>query len=287
MSVATRVRATARHAALDVLSLSEALTGRLTRSTRRPRVHFLYLHSVPSSEQQRFAAMIDELAQSHTFLSHSEAIRRIQGGPIDAPYLSISFDDGFASNAAVGRMLADRGIQACFFITTGFIGTDNLEDARRFFGGRVGVDETAMTWRDVEGLAAIGHEIGNHTKSHPNMSQLSSVEVEEEVGGAAYVIEQRLGARPVHFAWPYGLIRHASSVVPTVAFATGHVSCTSAVRGAHVATAASTGTHRPFLRRDHIMTSWPLRHCRYFISQSARRAGPDSNDWPADWALEL
>jgi peptidoglycan/xylan/chitin deacetylase (PgdA/CDA1 family) len=228
--------------------------------------------------------LIDLLAVDHTFISHSEATQRLQRGPIDRPYVSLSFDDGFASNARTGRLLAQRGIQACFFITTNFIGTQGLADARAFFRGSVGVDEAALTWDQVESLLGFGHEIGNHTQSHLALAQLSRTQVEDEIGGAAATLERRLGSRPTHFAWPYGQLRHANGAVPSVAFATGHETCASAVRGAHACTASSTGVAKPFIRRDHMMAEWPLRHALYFIGRSARSAEAMNNEWPWEWS---
>jgi peptidoglycan/xylan/chitin deacetylase (PgdA/CDA1 family) len=49
-----------------------------------------------------------------------------------------------------------------------------------------------------------GHEIGNHAFSHPNMSRLSSTEMEEEIAKTDKVIRDTLDIKPNLFAPPSG-----------------------------------------------------------------------------------
>ena len=46
--------------------------------------------------------------------------------------------------------------------------------------------------------------IGGHAKGHFAISKLSQTRAYEEMAGGADCIEQELGSRPVHFAFPYG-----------------------------------------------------------------------------------
>ena len=46
--------------------------------------------------------------------------------------------------------------------------------------------------------------IGAHTKNHYAVAKLSEQAAMEEMVGSAERIEQELGRRPVHFAYPYG-----------------------------------------------------------------------------------
>lgn len=279
-----RLRETARSIALDVLSGRDQVTGLFESSTTRPRVHFLYFHSVPSPELPQFSALLDVLQRKHTFISHSVAAKKVAGGDIDRPYLSISFDDGFASNVAAARILSERAISACFFIPTNFIGIHDVVEARRFFRTSRGIDESAMTWGEIESLLSQGHEIGNHTEKHRNLSELSVAELEQEIGGASETLLRRLGERPTHFAWPYGTFEHAGPDVPRITLQTGHSTCASAERGAHMVSTRA-GEQIPCLRRDHIMSSWPLRHSLYFIARSARTATPATNEFPPGWLV--
>jgi peptidoglycan/xylan/chitin deacetylase (PgdA/CDA1 family) len=264
---------------LDVMATSDAITGRDERALLRPRVHFPYLHTVPEREEGSFRRLLDRLAASHSFVSYSEGVERTLKGDIDRPYVAFSFDDGFASNVRTSRILEDYGTVGCFFVTTGFIGTKAPDEARSFFGDSA--DEPAMTWRDLEGLIARGHEVGNHTATHRRISDLSSDRVAEEIGGAADVLRSRLGTA-THFAWPFGRFFHFTPEAVQVVFDTGHHSCASAERGSHPP--VELHDERALcVRRDHLMTSWPLRHSRHFLAAGARRAESLASTWPDGW----
>jgi len=57
---------------------------------------------------------------------------------------------------------------------------------------------------DVKAIAAAGHEIGNHSKTHPHMNQLSAAKVQEEIRILDDEIEQLTGKRCTLFRAPYG-----------------------------------------------------------------------------------
>lgn len=62
-----------------------------------------------------------------------------------------------------------------------------------------------MDWDEIKQMASDPLvTIGAHTKGHFAISKLSAARALEEMTGSADRIEQELGARPVHFAFPYG-----------------------------------------------------------------------------------
>lgn len=274
------LRAGARHVALDALSVRERVGGRLEQSLAIPRVHLPYLHAVPEHEEDNFRALLTALAPTHTFISYSEALDRIANGPIDRPYVAFSFDDGFASNVRTAGILEEFGTTGMFFVPPGFIGVSTVSDARDFYGFSDGVDEPAMTWDDLDALKARGHEIGNHTLGHKVISWIDDEAVVEEIGVGADELRARYGD-VTDFAWPRGRFQHFTQGGAATVFATGHLSCASAERGAHTVPAGELD--RVCLRRDHLMTSWPLRHQLYFLARSAAQSSEASNDWPQDW----
>ena len=193
-------RQVARHGALDALSAVWRATGRQRRAVEAPRVHFPYLHAVPEPEEARFRQLLElGPARTHTFVTYPEAVDRVLTGRVDRPYLAFSFDDGFASNVRTARILEEYDARACFFVVTDFLGTPTLSGAREFFGYANAIDEPAMTWSDVEDMKARGHEIGNHTRTHRQISDLSPERVHDEIGTAAETLRRRLG-RVEHFA---------------------------------------------------------------------------------------
>jgi len=280
-TVRSSAREALRHAALDALSVTGRVTGRAERHMRRPRVHFLYLHAVPVAEIPTFQNLVARVAEHHELVPYSKAVAMLAAGEPARPTVTFSFDDGFASNLGAARVLEDFGTTGCFFVPTGFVGCRTLSEARQFYGMSEGVDEIAMTWRDLESLVGHGHEIGNHTVQHRAISRLSEFEVYDEIAHARQILKSRLG-QGEHFAWPWGRFGHFTAHAARVVFDTGHASCASAERGAHL-TSSSSEHGRQCIHRDHLMTSWPLRHNLHFVSAGAKNARTGA--WPEGWAV--
>lgn len=57
---------------------------------------------------------------------------------------------------------------------------------------------------DVRMIAEKGHDIGNHSTSHPDMAGLSKEEITGELETTAETVEKLTGKRPVLFRPPYG-----------------------------------------------------------------------------------
>ncbi len=126
--------------------------------------------------------------------------------------VSLTFDDGRASQVDAGLPVLDaHGLKASFYV---------MPDA---------VEKKYAGWRRA---VAAGHEIGNHTLTHPcsanfdwartNASEDFTLErMEAELRGANARIEQLLGVVPRTFAYPCGLTfigrgRTHTSYVPLV-----------------------------------------------------------------------
>ncbi|MFO7918016.1 MAG: polysaccharide deacetylase family protein [Anaerolineae bacterium] len=58
--------------------------------------------------------------------------------------------------------------------------------------------------KTVARMAREGHEIGNHSWSHPNMQDLSDTVIREEICKTNKLVVQISGASPTHFRPPYG-----------------------------------------------------------------------------------
>ncbi len=65
--------------------------------------------------------------------------------------------------------------------------------------------EMIMGWDDLRVLAADPLvAIGAHSKAHYAIAKLAPEKAISEMAGSADIIERKLGARPVHFSFPYG-----------------------------------------------------------------------------------
>ncbi|WP_139187782.1 polysaccharide deacetylase family protein [Bacillus tuaregi] len=111
-------------------------------------------------------------------------------------YIALTFDDGPSPQVTprILETLKQHGAKATFFM----------------LGSRVQYyPELAKQ------VAAEGHEIGNHTGSHPNLSKLNEEQIKQEIVGASQIIEEVIGLSPAYFRPPYGVY---NPIVEKVAF---------------------------------------------------------------------
>lgn len=109
--------------------------------------------------------------------------------------ISLSFDDARVSQVDAGLPLLDRyGVKATFYLSP-----QNIEQRQD-------------AWRNA---AAHGHEMGNHTMTHPCSgnfiwSRQNALEdktlgdIEAEIGNASETIAELVGVKPRTFAYPCG-----------------------------------------------------------------------------------
>lgn len=96
----------------------------------------------------------------------------------------LTFDDGPDAEYTpkILKILKDEKVPACFFVV-GINAEDNLPLLRRIYNE--------------------GHEIGNHTFTHPNMAAVSSDRAENEMEATRLLIESITGRSTVLFRAPY------------------------------------------------------------------------------------
>ena len=110
--------------------------------------------------------------------------RSVWRGPRDRRALALTFDDGPGeSTPDILAILAEHHVPATFFQCG------------------ANVDRLPQIAREV---AARGHEIGNHSYSHPYLFLRSPGIIENELRRAQETIERHSGFRPAWFRAPYG-----------------------------------------------------------------------------------
>ena len=106
-------------------------------------------------------------------------------GPAARRAIALTFDDGPSeSTPALLRMLADQDVPATFFQCGG------------------NVERLPEIAREVAGC---GHEIGNHSHTHPRFILRTSAFIEGELSRAQESIERAAGVSPVLFRAPFGV----------------------------------------------------------------------------------
>ncbi|NLT53206.1 MAG: polysaccharide deacetylase family protein [Actinomycetales bacterium] len=99
--------------------------------------------------------------------------------------VSLTFDDGFASQWRAKRLLRRHGMHATFYVNSERIGTD-----RR------------LTLEQLRALRADGHEIAGHTSNHTRLIELAPEEQVQEICDDRVTLN-RLGFDVTNFAYPY------------------------------------------------------------------------------------
>lgn len=126
-------------------------------------------------------------------LTLSSDISNVQGVSFssvrnDGNYIALTFDDGPhpRNTPRLLDILRQRNIKATFYVIGKSV---NLypEIARR--------------------IVAEGHEIGNHTYNHPNLTRLSNSKVREELNITREAIIRATGVKPRTMRPPYGALR--------------------------------------------------------------------------------
>src|SRR3954470_17807922 len=106
---------------------------------------------------------------------------------VDGPYIAMTFDDGPQEKLTLKLLdlLAQHHIKATFFV----------------------IGQNAAEYPDIVARAAReGHEIGNHSWSHPNLGKMSDEAVRRELQKTDDAIAAAIGKRPTLLRPPYGSI---------------------------------------------------------------------------------
>lgn len=275
------VRDIARKLILDSASLAYNLTGAIEKASKLPRLQLLYIHHIFKDEEVFLRKLIEKLLKHHHFISHSDAVNRILTGEIDKPYISVSSDDGLKNNLRAAAILSEYNINACFFICPSVIGETNYEKVKAFSADQLHLPPVEfMDWGDVEKLQKQGHEIGGHTMSHVNIATCENPQLTDEIQQCYWEIKKQCG-EVSHFAYPYGRYHHFTEKAKEIVFSSGFDSCASAERGCHISPAGTSIKKEDlFLRRDHVILTWPIEHILFFMARNAQKAAVQNNYSP-------
>lgn len=107
---------------------------------------------------------------------------------VDQPYIALTFDDG-PSPTTTPQLLAvlrERGIKATFFV----------------LGNMVAKHPEVLKM-----IADDGHEIGNHSWSHPQLTRIPMAAADKQIGDTSALIEEITGKKPLYLRPPYGSMK--------------------------------------------------------------------------------
>lgn len=121
-------------------------------------------------------------------------------------FVSLTFDDGSASQYSTRPVLASHGMAGTFYINSAMVGTSSYY----------------MTWPQIHDLDTAGNEIGGHTLHHTDLTSVNTTTATHEVcDDRSALIAQ--GFSPVSsFAYPYAATNAtAEQIVQNCGYATG------------------------------------------------------------------
>jgi peptidoglycan/xylan/chitin deacetylase (PgdA/CDA1 family) len=144
-----------------------------------------------------FAAQVDVLGEQRV-VPIDDAVAALRSGDT-GHHIVMTFDDGFRDvyeNA--WPLLRERRLPFTIYLTTGYVG-----GSLRWEGSTArNQGAPALTWEQLREMVDSGLcTIGNHTHTHVRPELLS----EDELDRCSETIESRLGARPRHFAYTWGV----------------------------------------------------------------------------------
>jgi peptidoglycan/xylan/chitin deacetylase (PgdA/CDA1 family) len=171
----------------------------------------------------RFRALCGMLRRRFRVVPLAEVFCAVRAGRDMPPRtVAVTFDDCYRDNLIAARVLAEHGLPAAFFVPTGFVGTD------RIFPWDRGLPPMPnLTWDDLREMAALGHDIGSHTVTHPNLGVAPYEEARREIFESKEVLEQRLGQRVRWFAYPFGGRNHLRPEAAALVEEAGYEGCLS------------------------------------------------------------
>jgi len=181
---------------------------RLATSPAGPRI--LIYHQVGTSHGHQMEVTVEAFREQLAWLETEKEVVDIATAlsrwdePGSEQLVVLTFDDGYRDVYTTAfPMLADRGMPFVLYISTSLVGSPD----------DVGSAEVPLDWPDISAMADSGLlTLGAHTHSHPDLRSLPSEAVAEELDLSDQMILERLGARPRHFAYPYGFWSETADV---------------------------------------------------------------------------
>jgi len=152
-----------------------------------------FLRVPPERFRRQVAALVDA---GFELLTVADLVARSDGASGPPPGLAaLSFDDGMDDNHSQALpILRELGVPATVYVTTGMIGKPNPW---------ISTTARMMTTDELLELDAEGWELGAHTVTHPDMSQIDQAACLREVTESRATLEELTGKPVRTFAYPF------------------------------------------------------------------------------------
>ena len=120
--------------------------------------------------------------------------------------VSLTFDDGQASQYSTLPMLSSRGMRGTYYINSALVGSSSYY----------------MPWSQIHDLYNAGNEIGGHTLHHADLTRVSSTEAQREVCDDRTALIGQGFSAVTSFAYPYAAVDNtAEQIVQNCGYTSG------------------------------------------------------------------
>ena len=159
------------------------------------------LSVTPANLRRQLASLVKRGYRGATF---TEAVL----GPPRAPTVCVTFDDAYVSTLTQALPILDElGLPGTVFAPTAYIGARepmSWPGIDHWLDTEHRSELVPMDWDDLAQLRERGWEVGSHTFSHPQLTQIDDDDLNRQLQRSKHDLESRLGADCTSLAYPYG-----------------------------------------------------------------------------------
>jgi peptidoglycan/xylan/chitin deacetylase (PgdA/CDA1 family)/Tfp pilus assembly protein PilF len=149
----------------------------------------------PEEFEQQMKLLKEENFQAITLSKLDYLLKETE--EIDWKAVVITFDDGRKGVSDIAEPIMTRyGYKGNVYIVAKWTEEGKANSVEGYSG--------LMSWEELKRLERKGWEIGSHSFSHRDLSQLSEGELAEELRSAEELIAKRMSKRVEYFSYPYG-----------------------------------------------------------------------------------
>ncbi|WP_328908489.1 polysaccharide deacetylase family protein [Streptomyces sp. NBC_00234] len=155
-----------------------------------------------------FAEQLDRIADAGvSVVPLRQLVAALRGcKPLPEQSAVLTFDDGFADFYwTVAPMLAERGLPATLYVTTGAVHAPGAGPE-----GSLLPPADMLNWRQIATLDALDIEIGGHSRTHAQLDILPAARARHEVADSKRRLEDVVSHPVSSFAYPQGY--HSAAV---------------------------------------------------------------------------
>ena len=205
-----------------------------------------------------FREQVEYVRRHHEVVSIERALDLLASGKrLRAPIAVLTFDDAYRSVYDVARpLLAELGLPACCFASTGLVGTDQryAHDAENPAVAELAV----LTWVELRRLREQGWAIGGHGVHHERFSDLPAEQLQSVLLGSLQALRECLEVKRPPLAYPFGGPADCTAAGRALARACGYRACFSDCGGENAPGADLFDLKRIDIGAEHARIAW---HC--------------------------